>query len=83
MNTNILQHSCNKVYFYWFQRQNNVTQIFVGCRSLQFMEKVEVYEVVKMTEEGESCYSQMGVTTSKKRKIKAEEESVEKTKKPR
>ncbi|XP_026213995.1 HMG domain-containing protein 3 [Anabas testudineus] len=47
------------------------------------MEKVEVYEVVKMTEEGESCYSQMGVTTSKKRKIKAEEESVEKTKKPR
>lgn len=47
------------------------------------MEKVEVYEVVKMTEEVESCYNQMEVTTSKKRKIKAEEDSVEKTKKPR
>lgn len=47
------------------------------------MEKVGVYEVVKMTEEVEGCYNQMEVSTSKKRKVKAEEDSVEKTKKPR
>lgn len=47
------------------------------------MEKVEVYEVVKVTEEVESCYNQMEVTTPKKRKSKAQEDTVEKPKKPR
>ncbi|KAG7230273.1 hypothetical protein INR49_024377 [Caranx melampygus] len=47
------------------------------------MEKVEVFEVVKVTEEVESCYSQMEVTTPKKRKSKAQEDSAEKSKKPR
>ncbi|KAM6952087.1 HMG domain-containing protein 3 [Lycodopsis pacificus] len=47
------------------------------------MEKVEVFEVVKVTEEVESYYSQMEVTIPKKRKSKAQEDSVEKPKKPR
>ncbi|KAL7395488.1 hypothetical protein ABVT39_017867 [Epinephelus coioides] len=47
------------------------------------MDKVEVIEVVKLTEDSESCQSQMEVTTPKKRKSKAQEESVEKPKKPR
>ncbi|XP_070769508.1 HMG domain-containing protein 3 [Enoplosus armatus] len=47
------------------------------------MEKVEVFEVVKVTEEVESCYNQVEVTTPKKRKSKAQEDSVEKPKKPR
>lgn len=46
------------------------------------MEKDEVFEVVKVTEEVESCYNQI-VTTPKKRKRKAQENSVEKPKKPR
>ncbi|XP_054454066.1 HMG domain-containing protein 3 [Anoplopoma fimbria] len=47
------------------------------------MEKVEMYEVVKVTEEVESYYSQMEVTIPKKRKSKTQEDSVEKPKKPR
>ncbi|XP_059201973.1 HMG domain-containing protein 3 [Centropristis striata] len=47
------------------------------------MEKVEVFEVVKVTEEVESYYSQMEVTIPKKRKSKAQEDHVEKPKKPR
>ncbi|KAM9356826.1 HMG domain-containing protein 3 [Symphorus nematophorus] len=47
------------------------------------MEKEEVFEVVKVTEEVESCYHQMEVTTPKKRKSKAQEDNVEKPKKPR
>ena len=47
------------------------------------MEKVKVYEVVKVTEEVESCYNQMEVTPPKKRKSKAHEDNVEKPKKPR
>ncbi|XP_032384003.1 HMG domain-containing protein 3 isoform X1 [Etheostoma spectabile] len=47
------------------------------------MEKVEVFEVVKVTEEVESYYSQMEATTQKKRKSKAQEDSVEKPKRPR
>ncbi|KAM7417742.1 hypothetical protein PAMA_017403 [Pampus argenteus] len=47
------------------------------------MEKVEVYEVMKVTEEVESCYNQMAVTPPKKRKSKAQEDNVEKAKKPR
>uniref|UniRef100_UPI0037E750B9 HMG domain-containing protein 3 n=1 Tax=Semicossyphus pulcher TaxID=241346 RepID=UPI0037E750B9 len=47
------------------------------------MEKVEVMEVVKVTEEVESCYSQMEMTTPKKRRMKVQEDSVEKPKKPR
>ncbi|KAM8732457.1 HMG domain-containing protein 3 isoform 2-T2 [Acanthopagrus schlegelii] len=47
------------------------------------MEKAEVFDVVKVTEEVESCYNQMKVTTPKKRKSKAQEDSVEKPKKPR
>lgn len=42
-----------------------------------------MYEVVKVTEEVESCYNQMEVTTPKKRKSKAQEDTVEKPKKPR
>ncbi|XP_051275536.1 HMG domain-containing protein 3 isoform X2 [Dicentrarchus labrax] len=47
------------------------------------MEKVEVFEVMKVTEEVESCYNQVEVTTPKKRKSKAQEDNVEKPKKPR
>eukprot|EP00064_Thunnus_orientalis_P011477 superscaffoldBa00001659_g11508 len=47
------------------------------------MEKVKVYEVVKVTDEVESCYNQMEVTPPKKRKSKAHEDNVEKPKKPR
>ncbi|KAI3351786.1 hypothetical protein L3Q82_020616 [Scortum barcoo] len=47
------------------------------------MEKVEVFEVVKVTEEVESSYTQMEATTPKKRKSKAQEDSAEKPKKPR
>ncbi|XP_034399003.1 HMG domain-containing protein 3 isoform X3 [Cyclopterus lumpus] len=47
------------------------------------MEKVEVFEVVKVTEEVESYYSQMEVTIPKKRKSKDQEDSAEKPKKPR
>ncbi|XP_069026966.1 HMG domain-containing protein 3 [Embiotoca jacksoni] len=47
------------------------------------MEKVEVFEVVKVTEEVESVDNQMEVSTPKKRKSKAQEDSVEKPKKPR
>lgn len=54
----------------------------VGHWSLEVMEKVEVYEAVKVPEEMES-YNQMDVTTSKKRKSIAEEDGGEKTKKPR
>lgn len=50
---------------------------------LEFMEKVEVFEVVKVTEEVESFYSQIKMTTLKKRKNKGHEDSVEKSKKPR
>lgn len=52
-------------------------------RSWEIMEKVEVYEVVKVTEEVESCYNQMEVTPPKKRKSKAQEDNMEKPKKPR
>ncbi|XP_026186675.1 HMG domain-containing protein 3 [Mastacembelus armatus] len=47
------------------------------------MEKVEVYEVVKVTEEVEICYNEIQLTPPKKRKSKAQEDSVEKMKKPR
>lgn len=46
------------------------------------MEKDEVLDVVKVTEEVESCYNQKDVTTPKKRKSKAQD-SVDKSKKPR
>lgn len=42
-----------------------------------------MFEVVKVTEEVESCYTQMEAITPKKRKSKAQEDSVEKPKKPR
>ncbi|KAM7000184.1 HMG domain-containing protein 3 isoform 2-T2 [Tautogolabrus adspersus] len=47
------------------------------------MEKVEVIEVMKVTEEVESCYSQMEMTTLKKRKNKGQEDTSDKPKKPR
>ncbi|TMS17612.1 HMG domain-containing protein 3 [Larimichthys crocea] len=47
------------------------------------MEKVEVFEVMKVTEEVESCKNQMEVITPKKRKSKAQVDAVEKPKKPR
>lgn len=46
------------------------------------MEKDEVFEVVKVTEEVESSYKQIDGTTPKKRKNK-NEDYVEKPKKPR
>lgn len=56
----------------------------VDSRNLEkAMEKVKVYEVVKVTDEGESCYNQIEVTPPKKRKSKAQEDNVEKPKKPR
>ncbi|XP_042349730.1 HMG domain-containing protein 3 [Plectropomus leopardus] len=47
------------------------------------MEKVEVIEVLKLNEDGESCYSQTEASTPKKRKSKAQEDNAEKPKKPR
>lgn len=47
------------------------------------METVEVYEVVKVTEEVENSYNQMEETPPKKRRGKSQEDSVEKPKKPR
>lgn len=47
------------------------------------MEKVEVFEVMKVTEEVESCKNQMEAITPKKRKSKAQVDTVEKPKKPR
>lgn len=47
------------------------------------MDKVELFEVVKVTEEVESAYSQTEVASLKKRKSKAQDDSVEKPKKPR
>lgn len=41
-----------------------------------------MFEVVKVTEEVESCYKQMDATTPKKRKNKSQD-CVEKPKKPR
>lgn len=46
------------------------------------MEKDEMFDIVKVTEEVES-YNQIGVTTPKKRKSKAQEPCTEKPKKPR
>lgn len=46
------------------------------------METDEAFEVVKVTEEVESCYKQMDGTTPKKRKNKSQD-YVEKPKKPR
>lgn len=54
----------------------------VGPSILVVMEKDEVFEVVKVTEEVESCYKQMDATTPKKRKNKSHD-CVEKPKKPR
>ncbi|KAM4621858.1 HMG domain-containing protein 3 [Polymixia lowei] len=51
--------------------------------TMETMETVEVYEDVKMTEEVESCYTLMEVTSPKKRKNKVQEDIVEKPKKPR
>ncbi|XP_068596508.1 HMG domain-containing protein 3 [Brachionichthys hirsutus] len=47
------------------------------------MEKLEVFEVVKVTEEVESCSTRVEVTTPKKRKSKTQELAVDKPKKPR
>ncbi|XP_047441006.1 HMG domain-containing protein 3 [Mugil cephalus] len=48
------------------------------------MDKVEVFEVAKVTEEVESTYNQTeAAATPKKRKSKAQEDNVEKPKKPR
>nr|XP_046261436.1 HMG domain-containing protein 3 isoform X2 [Scatophagus argus] len=52
-------------------------------KSSENMEKVEVFEVVKVTEEVDSCYNQMEVTTPKKRKTKLQEDNIDKPKKPR
>nr|XP_020478187.1 HMG domain-containing protein 3 isoform X2 [Monopterus albus] len=57
--------------------------ILVGPCSLEIMEKVDMYEVVKVTEEVEVCYNEIEVPAPKKRKSKAQEHSAEKTKKPR
>uniref|UniRef100_UPI003AAD7DBE HMG domain-containing protein 3 isoform X2 n=1 Tax=Centroberyx gerrardi TaxID=166262 RepID=UPI003AAD7DBE len=51
--------------------------------TMETMETVEVYDNVKMTEEVESCYTLMEVTSPKKRKNRAQEDTVEKPKKPR
>lgn len=63
--------------------QNTKLISAIGPRYLEIMEKVEVFEVVKVTEEVENCYKHMEVTTPKKRKSKAQEDSVEKPKKSR
>lgn len=47
------------------------------------MEKLEMFEGVKVTDEVEICYNQMEVTTPKKRKSKSQESNAEKPKKPR
>lgn len=47
------------------------------------MEKVELYEVTKVTEEVENSYNQPEVTPPKKRRGKSQEDCVDKPKKPR
>uniref|UniRef100_A0A3Q3W5X9 HMG box domain-containing protein n=1 Tax=Mola mola TaxID=94237 RepID=A0A3Q3W5X9_MOLML len=47
------------------------------------MEKDEVFDVERETEEVESCYNNIDVTTPKKRKSKTQEDSADKPKKPR
>lgn len=51
-------------------------------RPLEVMEKDEMFDIVKVTEEVES-YNQIDGTTPKKRKNKAQEVCTEKPKKPR
>lgn len=55
---------------------------YFGRSILLVMEKDEAFEVVKVTEEVESCYKQMDGTTPKKRKNKSQD-CIEKPKKPR
>ncbi|XP_061643154.1 HMG domain-containing protein 3 isoform X8 [Phyllopteryx taeniolatus] len=52
-------------------------------RSKGIMEKVDLCEVVKLTEEVESAYNQVEVLSPKKRKRKSQEEGEVKPKKPR
>ncbi|XP_041654127.1 HMG domain-containing protein 3 [Cheilinus undulatus] len=52
-------------------------------RTQKVIDKMEVIEVMKVTEEVESCYSQIETTTPKKRKNKGQEDNGEKPKKPR
>ncbi|CAN9514946.1 unnamed protein product [Ophioblennius macclurei] len=47
------------------------------------MEKLELFEVMKVTEEVESSYTQIEAMTPKKRKNKVQEENSERPKKPR
>lgn len=51
--------------------------------SLENIDKKEVFEVVKVTEELESEYTEMDVTTPKRRRNKVQEDNVERPKKPR
>ncbi|KAM4732458.1 HMG domain-containing protein 3 isoform 2-T2 [Anableps anableps] len=50
---------------------------------MEDMDNVEVLEVVKVTEEVENVYNQVEMTSPKKRRSKAEENSHERPKKPR
>lgn len=61
---------------------SNPLFLIVAPSLLEVMEKEEVFDIVKVTEEVES-YNQVDVTTPKKRKSKAQEVSSEKPKKPR
>uniref|UniRef100_A0A672IMK0 HMG box domain-containing protein n=1 Tax=Salarias fasciatus TaxID=181472 RepID=A0A672IMK0_SALFA len=47
------------------------------------MEKLEMFEVMKVTEEVESSYPQIETMTPKKRKSKVQEDHAERPKKPR
>lgn len=54
----------------------------IAPRPLEVMEKDEVFDIVKVTEEVES-YNQSEVTTPKKKKSKSQEVCADKPKKPR
>ncbi|MED6264736.1 hypothetical protein CHARACLAT_017872, partial [Characodon lateralis] len=59
------------------------TQESEDCRSMEDIDNVEVLEVVKVTEEVEGMHNQMELTSPKKRRSKAEDNSHERPKKPR
>lgn len=50
---------------------------------MEDMDNVEVLEVVKVTEEVENVYSQVEMTSPKKKRGKTDENSHERPKKPR
>lgn len=67
---------------------SSIISLLYGPRSKGIMQKVDLYEVVKLKdvklkEEVEQAYNQVGVLSPKKRKRKSQEDGDVKPKKPR